>query len=1023
MKKRKLLFSLLFALLSIFGIGLAVRPAGMAHAAGVFTVTFDACGGTCETSSIDTKDDGTLESLPTSSKTGYIFSHWERSSGVKVDLDTAFSSNETVIAIYYAKVYNYTISMSAGKFSVVGQTTYSSLTYTLSDELTSVSSAISLIAADVNSATANVVIDFEDISLTENLNLSFASVKIGGNINLGAYQIIFTAPQNQSDLFLEDLIISSTSAQNQITVSGVNRTNITIKNCEFNDSSSSTTANNYAIFLENTKHYFNLSNKICHQTKFLYNHGVGMSATQVNDNLNLTSQPNGKISITVPYALDGLSVLSTNLEASNFSFVPNQSNFTCNSNKLGSNIYLQAQFNMNFDANKGDAEQDAYVLSTRFGRSDALNFDSQSLTKTHYTFNGFAGVVNIDTATASAYSMGSVYYFNKQALNNLLNDEDEQDVYGKIKEHFWEAIPIPAESSAEYGFTYYKKDASDVNFKAVNFMLELDLTPSFVAIWTQTKYSITFVENGGTSVSDVSEHFGEEFDLPTTTKTGHVFAGWFTTDPTNAEEFDENSEVAVADSGKYTMTDVNLTFYAKWTPNSHKLTIVPNNNQQAQEVDVGYGTPFAGITLLAPNYFEKTGHSLTGWYTVEELTEGSNINLETFTMPDNDLTIYAAWQINSYTITLRNNHGGDQSIFDTITANYNATISLSLHPEVEGYEFDGWCVDAAGQFRRNYTTMPAENIELYACFVPIEYTVTFYIGTSVYKTERGLLFGDVIPMPQSVAVAGYNFAHWCTDELLTTQLDFSTMPSRNISLYAKLIEKLTISIGDDVQTYTLSQNGSFKVDSIIKNFVVQYLVDDEWTIHVPTKKGKYDVKITRNEDEVYKNFEMTINDGLVITPDDVDLSTYSLILYCVAGLELICAIIILFLRKHRKTYLTYAVTLPFGVVSNSGFVNFVVSSVLAVFGFALIVIELAKLKAVNNEIAKISTEAKEYVPPDVSESSSISRDVEIILEKNGFISSDERNPRNMHGEQNLEDDFQDDKYRQNVDDEFDENNN
>ena len=93
------------------------------------------------------------------------------------------------------------------------------------------------------------------------------------------------------------------------------------------------------------------------------------------------------------------------------------------------------------------------------------------------------------------------------------------------------------------------------------------------------------------------------------------------------------------------------------------------------------------------------------------------------------------------------------------------------------------------------------------------------------------------------------------------------------------------------------------------------------------------------------------------------------------------------LRKQRKTYLTYALTLPIGLVQTSQFINFIISLVLAVFGFVLLIIQIVKLREVNNQIAKISTEVEGYRPPDVSENKSISRNVEILLEKEGFVSA------------------------------------
>ena len=65
--------------------------------------------------------------------------------------------------------------------------------------------------------------------------------------------------------------------------------------------------------------------------------------------------------------------------------------------------------------------------------------------------------------------------------------------------------------------------------------------------------------------------------------------------------------------------------------------------------------------------------------------------------------------------------------------------------------------------------------------------------------------------------------------------------------------------------------------------------------------------------------------------------------------------------------------------------NRIISLVLAIFGFVLMIIQLTKLKKVNNDISKISTESTKYTPPDVSTNESVSNKVEILLQKEGFV--------------------------------------
>lgn len=999
MKKRNLLLGIMFAILSILSIGFKPKAECFTHASGVFTITINASGGTCEEESLTTTESGTLSSLPTPTKSGYVFDKWINSNGDTVTTSTEFSAEDTITAVYNVKSYNYTISNNSSNFSLTAKTETPDVFYTLSDSLTNVNEAINLISNDLDSPRREATVNFDSISLNEDLTLSFYQATISGTINLGSHKIICEAPQNPSTLNLSNITFSSSSSQNQIVVRGENKLYLNISNCSFRATHTNEDFSNYAIYFENPIHSIYFSDKISHQTKFFYNHENGISASTAN--LNLSEQTSGKLAITFPYELDGTKIFQGVSSANNFEFMAMQDNYTCSAQYLNQCLYLKVEFNINFNSNGGTINQNQ--LTSRFTPTETINYPTNpDISLTHHSLNGYAGIINIDSETASANSMSTIYYFNKQMLGNLLADTTEsKTIYDKIKEYFSVSVPALSETTPDYGFTYYKNDASDTNYKAVNFMLENNQTPSFIAIWTKTKYTISFVENGGNDVTDISEYFETKTSIPSTTRLGYIFDGWYTTNPSDIATFDENSRVIVPSEG-YTITD-NITFYAKWSPETYKLTVSPNNDTQNQEINVDFDTLLKNLTQISANFYTKSGHTLISWHTSETMSDDTKIDFETFTMPNHDLTIYAKWQINQYTIELYINHNGDESLFTTpITKNYNEQID-ALQPsnnDYPGYTFQGWYTDKNGQYRFNNSTTfpylpltmpdlsdePNGTLKLYAYFKYTEYTITYYIDSEIYKTEQKLTIIDTIPTPEPKK-SGFTFEYWCTDESLEQRLDFDIMPSHNLTLYAKFKEKTSIYIDEDIQSYTLSEKGTFKLNVDLNNFVIQYLVDGNWTINAPTNKGTYDVKIVRNEDNTYKYFETTIKGGLVITPNNLDLSIYSLVFYSIAVIELICAVILLFLRKQRKTYLTYAVILPFGVVSTSGFINFVVSLILAIFGFVLIVVQIVNLKQINNEIAKISTENKEYTPPDISQNSSISKKVEIILEQNGFVSA------------------------------------
>ncbi len=161
--------------------------------------------------------------------------------------------------------------------------------------------------------------------------------------------------------------------------------------------------------------------------------------------------------------------------------------------------------------------------------------------------------------------------------------------------------------------------------------------------------------------------------------------------------------------------------------------------------------------------------------------------------------------------------------------------------------------------------------EVQLVYNPVKYIVTFDMqghGTQLepQEVETGTYALEPTPAPTAV---GYQFGGWYItpecgyfDNFI---FDFFKI-TENTTLYAKWTEKATVSISEDVQAYTWDGNAKAFIISgnPETNFVVQYKVNDNWTEAAPSAMGTYDVKITREEDTIYKAYEKMIGGGLVI---------------------------------------------------------------------------------------------------------------------------------------------------------------
>ena len=105
---------------------------------------------------------------------------------------------------------------------------------------------------------------------------------------------------------------------------------------------------------------------------------------------------------------------------------------------------------------------------------------------------------------------------------------------------------------------------------------------------------------------------------------------------------------------------------------------------------------------LKGKLFTRTGHTQTGWATVDG---GEKIyGLDAVYTQNEALTLYPVWNANKYTITFDTAGGSEIA---SITQDYGTRITAPANPTREGYTFIGWDKEIP-------ETMPAENITITA---------------------------------------------------------------------------------------------------------------------------------------------------------------------------------------------------------------------------------------------------------------------------------------------------------------------
>ena len=154
--------------------------------------------------------------------------------------------------------------------------------------------------------------------------------------------------------------------------------------------------------------------------------------------------------------------------------------------------------------------------------------------------------------------------------------------------------------------------------------------------------------------------------------------------------------------------------------------------------DVTFGSSFTLSTDIS-----RTGYTFAGWYdgiggTGTQYTDAEGHSVRVWDKAEN-ATLYAKWNVNQYTISFVSNGGSN---VDSITQDYGSTVTAPSKPTWNEKSFVGWFTDSSLKNEYRFTTMPAENITLYAKW--IEYSVSL---SNDETTEISI--NDVVTSPDT----------------------------------------------------------------------------------------------------------------------------------------------------------------------------------------------------------------------------------------------------------------------------------
>ena len=327
-------------------------------------------------------------------------------------------------------------------------------------------------------------------------------------------------------------------------------------------------------------------------------------------------------------------------------------------------------------------------------------------------------------------------------------------------------LPTPTRAStAEYSYTFAGWFTASSGGTQISSTTTVTSDVTYYAHWTATKrsYTATFNGNGGgtPSPSTITKEYNVALGtLPTCTRTGYTFLGWYT---------------ASSGGTKISTTTVvtkDITYYAQWSINSYTLTFNPNGGTVTPtSKDLEYNSAYG--TLPTPTRASDAQYTYTfaGWYTAA--TGGTQVTAAT-KMAAKDTTVYAHWTSNtrSYTVSYQTTYGTLNRTSQSIAYNSKGSCTLTMPDNTAEftYTFVGWYTAANGGGTKVGSELTLETPAIkgtvtYYAYVTRSiksYTHTFNANgggtvspatiTKAYNTALGTL--------PTVSRTGYTFVGW-----------------------------------------------------------------------------------------------------------------------------------------------------------------------------------------------------------------------------------------------------------------------
>ena len=353
---------------------------------------------------------------------------------------------------------------------------------------------------------------------------------------------------------------------------------------------------------------------------------------------------------------------------------------------------------------------DPIIWNISGNATDGYVFYPNGSTTTWLYCTGSNNTVKVGTGTAKAFYIENNYLKNTQKVT-VSGVQVDAYVGVSISTSSWRHYPTTTGTSviADQTLKLYKKECLPTGKYWINYELT-----DVVCTDNPVKNKI--------STDDVAvelnfEAVGEHNELPATI----TVTNGSTTLAKNTDYTWSNGVLTILNPSQ--ITD-NITISIAAQKRKYTVTFDANGHGTAPAVQ----SVTAEETASEPTDPEATGYTFVGWYTDSECTNAFDFD----TPITSDITLYAKWTVNKYTITFKNYDGTELQSSEVAygeTPSYTGETPTREQTAQNTYTFSGWSpalypADKDQEYTAQFNTSTRQ------------YTVTWYDGTgNPHKTK------------------------------------------------------------------------------------------------------------------------------------------------------------------------------------------------------------------------------------------------------------------------------------------------